>query len=171
VDRLWAPWRMSYILETVKQEQPEGCVFCRMLEDQTDERNLILRRGELCFLVMNLFPYNSGHLMVIPKRHTGDFSSLSAAEHAEMGKMLELARKALSECFTPHGFNIGMNIGRAAGAGIVDHLHHHIVPRWNGDSNFMSAVGETKVLSESLPESYARLRASLDRIEKQPTQN
>ncbi|MBK6910166.1 MAG: HIT domain-containing protein [bacterium] len=164
MERLWAPWRMSYILETVKQEQPDGCVFCRMLAEQDDARNLILHRAELCFVVMNLFPYNSGHLMVIPLRHTGEFSSLTAAEHAEMGRMLDLARVALSECFTPHGYNIGMNIGRAAGAGIVDHLHYHIVPRWNGDSNFMSAVGETKVLSESLPESFARLKTVVNRL-------
>ncbi|MCB1059683.1 MAG: HIT domain-containing protein [Calditrichaeota bacterium] len=164
MDRLWAPWRMSYILETVKQEQPEGCVFCRMLEESEDRKNLILNRADHCFTVMNLFPYNSGHLMIIPLRHTGDFGSLSAVEHAEMGNELEIARKALQECFTPHGFNIGMNIGRAAGAGIVDHLHYHIVPRWNGDSNFMSSVGETKVLSESLPESFARLKKSMERL-------
>ena len=165
MDRLWAPWRMSYILETVKQEQPEGCVFCRMVGDSEDVKNLILIRGKHSFVVMNLFPYNSGHLMVIPKRHTGDFGSLSPDEHVEMGELIEISRKALAECFTPHGYNIGMNIGRAAGAGILDHLHYHVVPRWNGDSNFMSAVGETKVLSESLPESYARLIKAIDRLQ------
>ncbi|MBL0060194.1 MAG: HIT domain-containing protein [bacterium] len=164
MDRLWAPWRMSYILDTVKQEQPEGCVFCRMVEESVDAKNLILIRGKHSFVVMNLFPYNSGHLMVIPKRHTGDFGSLSPAEHVEMAELVEISRKALAECFTPHGYNIGMNIGRAAGAGILDHLHYHVVPRWNGDSNFMSAVGETKVLSESLPESYARLKKAIDRL-------
>lgn len=164
MDRLWAPWRMSYILETVKQEQPEGCVFCRMVEESKDVDNLILIRGKHSFIVMNLFPYNSGHLMVVPKRHTGDFGLLSPDEHVEMGKLIEISRKALAECFTPHGYNIGMNIGRAAGAGILDHLHYHVVPRWNGDSNFMSAVGETKVLSESLPESYARLKKVIDRL-------
>jgi len=156
---------MSYILETVKQEQPEGCVFCRMVGDSEDVKNLILIRGKHSFVVMNLFPYNSGHLMVIPKRHTGDFGSLSPDEHVEMGELIEISRKALAECFTPHGYNIGMNIGRAAGAGILDHLHYHVVPRWNGDSNFMSAVGETKVLSESLPESYARLIKAIDRLQ------
>ncbi len=164
MDRLWAPWRMSYILETVKQEQPEGCVFCQMVGDSEDPKNLILIRRKHTFVVMNLFPYNSGHLMVIPKRHTGDFGSLSPDEHVEIGALIEISRKALAECFTPHGYNIGMNIGRAAGAGILDHLHYHIVPRWNGDSNFMSAVGETKVLSESLPESYARLKKVIDRL-------
>jgi len=155
---------MSYILETVKQEQPEGCVFCHMVEESKDVDNLILIRRKHSFVVMNLFPYNSGHLMVIPKRHTGDFGSLSPDEHVEMGELIEISRKALAECFTPHGYNIGMNIGRAAGAGILDHLHYHVVPRWNGDSNFMSAVGETKVLSESLPESYARLKKTIDRL-------
>ncbi len=164
MDRLWAPWRMSYILETVKQEQPEGCVFCRMFEGSDDAGNLILMRGNHSFVVMNLFPYNSGHLMVIPNRHTGDFGSLAPEEHVELGELIEISRKALAECFTPHGYNIGMNIGRAAGAGILDHLHYHVVPRWNGDSNFMSAVGETKVLSESLPESYARLKKVIDRL-------
>lgn len=164
MDRLWAPWRMSYISETIKQNQTEGCVFCRMIEAEDDERNLILLRGETCFIVMNLYPYNSGHLMVIPLRHVGDFGQLTEKEHLELGRMLDLARRALGECFTPHGFNIGMNIGRAAGAGILDHLHYHIVPRWNGDANFMSAVGETKVLSEALPDSYRRLRASLSRF-------
>ncbi|MCB9357051.1 MAG: HIT domain-containing protein [Calditrichaeota bacterium] len=165
MDRLWAPWRMNYIAETVKQEQPEGCVFCKMLEESQDENNLILRRGKLCFIVMNLFPYNTGHLMVIPQRHTGDFGSLSPDEHQELGRLLDVSRLILNECFTPHGFNIGMNIGRAAGAGILDHLHYHVVPRWNGDSNFMNAVGETKVLSESLPESFRRLRDALKRLD------
>jgi len=155
---------MSYILETVKQEQPEGCVFCRMLAEDDDARNLILVRAAHCFVVMNLFPYNSGHLMVIPVRHTADFGSLTPAEHTELGRLLDVSRLALAECFTPHGFNIGMNIGRAAGAGILDHLHYHIVPRWNGDSNFMSSVGETKVLSESLPESFRRLKQVFDRL-------
>lgn len=164
MDRLWAPWRMSYILETVKQDKAEACVFCSMLVEPEDEKNLILLRAKHAFVVMNLFPYNSGHLMVIPIRHTGDFGSLSAEEHVEMGELLDVSRNALAECFTPHGYNIGMNIGRAAGAGILDHLHYHIVPRWNGDSNFMSAVGETKVLSESLPESYARLKKVVDRL-------
>lgn len=164
MDRLWAPWRMSYILETVKQERPDGCVFCRMIEESDDSKNLILIRGKHSFVVMNLFPYNSGHLMVIPLRHTGDYGSLTADEHVELGKLIEVSRQALAECFTPHGYNIGMNIGRAAGAGILDHLHYHVVPRWNGDSNFMSAVGETKVLSESLPESYARLKIAIDRL-------
>lgn len=164
MERLWAPWRMTYIAETVKQEQPDGCIFCTMLADDDDERNLILCRGELCFAVMNLYPYNTGHLMVIPVRHTADFGLLTAEEHAELGRMLELSRRALEECFIPHGFNIGMNIGRAAGAGILDHLHYHIVPRWNGDSNFMGVVSDTKVLSESLPESYRRLKQSFERM-------
>lgn len=155
---------MSYILETVKQKQPDACVFCRMIGESDDSRNLILRREKHGFVVMNLYPYNSGHLMVIPNRHTGDYGSLTGDEHVELGRLLEICRKALEECFTPHGYNIGMNIGRAAGAGILDHLHYHIVPRWNGDSNFMSAVGETKVLSESLSESYSRLKRSMDRF-------
>lgn len=161
MNRLWAPWRMTYILETVKQDKPDGCIFCDMAAQSDDQRNLILWRGASCFLVMNLYPYNSGHMMAIPLRHTADFASLTPGEHAELGDALNLARQALELCFSPHGFNIGMNLGRAAGAGILDHLHYHIVPRWSGDSNFMSAVGETKVLSESLPESFSRLRKAI----------
>lgn len=165
MDRLWAPWRMSYILETVKQEQVSGCVFCRMLAESDDVSNLILHRSPHSFVVMNLYPYNTGHLMVIPQRHTGDFGSITPEEHTDLGRLIEMSRQSIAECFTPHGYNIGMNIGRAAGAGILDHLHYHIVPRWNGDSNFMSAVGETKVLSESLSESYARLKQAMNRLQ------
>ncbi|MCC6477018.1 HIT domain-containing protein [bacterium] len=164
MERLWAPWRMTYILETVKEDKQDGCVFCKMLEAKDDAKNLILFRGEKVFLVMNLFPYNTGHLMAIPYRHTGDFGSLSTEEHAELGQTVNLAKDALSECLAPHGFNIGMNIGRAAGAGILDHLHYHIVPRWSGDSNFMSAVAETKILSEALPDTYARLRRAIETL-------
>ncbi len=159
MERIWAPWRMPYIISTVKQEV-ESCVFCHMLSEQNDEKNLILRRTSFGFIVMNLFPYNVGHLMVVPNDHGGDFASLSGEAHSEIGKLLHEAKLALDEHFHPHGFNIGMNLGRSAGAGIVDHLHYHIVPRWNGDANFMSTVGETKILSESLPDTYRRLKTS-----------
>jgi ATP adenylyltransferase len=155
VDRLWAPWRMPYIMSTVQQN--DGCVFCKMLGEAEDERNLILHRGHHAFVVMNLFPYNTGHLMVVPTRHTGDYASLSAEEHLELASLIAQSQAALSKTLSPHGFNIGMNLGRASGAGIVDHLHYHIVPRWSGDSNFMSVVADTKVISESLGDTYKRL--------------
>jgi ATP adenylyltransferase len=161
VDRLWAPWRMPYIMSTVKQND-DGCVFCRMVAEREDERNLILWRGSLAFVVMNLFPYNTGHVMVVPLRHTGDFSSLTAPEHVELMKLVGRSRDVLENCMSPQGFNIGMNLGRASGAGIVDHLHYHVVPRWAGDANFMSTISDTKVMSESLPETWRRLKEGFD---------
>ena len=159
MDRLWAPWRMPYIMSTVKQND-EGCVFCRMLSEAEDERNLIIHRGGHAFVLMNLFPYNTGHLMVVPTRHTGDYLSLTAEEHLELTALIGRAQAALGRSLNPHGYNIGMNLGRASGAGIVDHLHYHIVPRWSGDSNFMSVVADTKVISESLIDTWRRLKAA-----------
>ncbi|MBU0507892.1 HIT domain-containing protein [bacterium] len=157
MERLWAPWRMAYIMTTVKQND-DGCVFCQMLAEQDDERNLILRRLPHAFVVMNLFPYNTGHLMVVPTRHTGDFSSLSDDEHQSLVNLLKKSQVTLERCLSPHGFNLGMNLGRASGAGITDHLHYHIVPRWTGDSNFMPVLSDTKVISESLADTYRRLK-------------
>ena len=157
MDRLWAPWRMPYILSTVK-EPDEGCVFCKMLAANDDEKNLIVHRGQLAFAVMNLYPYNSGHLMVVPYRHTGDYSALTGEEHLEMTHLMSRAQLALTKAMQPHGFNIGMNLGRASGAGIADHLHYHVVPRWSGDSNFMFTTADTKVMSENLPDTWKRIR-------------
>ncbi|RQV99991.1 HIT domain-containing protein [bacterium] len=161
MDRLWAPWRMEYIKTTVQDNPDAACVFCEMLAASDDRKNLILHRFERCFLLMNLFPYTSGHLMVVPTRHTADFSSITLEEHADFGRTLALAQCILTECFAPHGFNIGMNLGRPAGAGIQDHLHYHIVPRWSGDANFMTAVGHTRVMSEGLDDSWQRLKEAL----------
>ena len=131
-----------------------------MLDDHNDEQNLILHRGRLAFVVMNKFPYNSGHLMAVTLRHTGDFASLTADEHLELVELIGKSQDALTQAMHPHGFNIGMNLGRASGAGIVDHLHYHIVPRWSGDSNFMSTTADTKVMSESLPDTWKRLKSA-----------
>jgi ATP adenylyltransferase len=157
MDRLWAPWRMPYILSTVK-EPDEGCVFCKMLAANDDEKNLIVHRGSLAFVVMNLYPYNSGHLMVVPYTHTGDYSSLTNEEHLDLTNLMGRAQRALTKAMQPHGFNIGMNLGRASGAGIADHLHYHVVPRWSGDSNFMFTTADTKVMSENLPDTWKRIR-------------
>jgi ATP adenylyltransferase len=162
LDRLWAPWRMEYIKTTVNDKTDGQCIFCKMLEQGADDRNFVLHRFPSCFLVMNLYPYTSGHLMVVPLRHTSDFQSISPEEHREMGRVIALAQEILKECFSPHGYNIGMNLGRSAGAGIIDHLHYHIVPRWSGDANFMSSIGDTRVMSEGLSESWARLKTSLE---------
>lgn len=163
MERLWAPWRMAYIMTMVKQND-DGCVFCRMLAEPDDTRNLILYRDRLAFVVMNLYPYNTGHLMVVPVRHTGDFGSLSSEEHLSLATLLQRAQSALEHTMSPHGFNLGMNLGRASGAGIADHLHYHIVPRWTGDSNFMSVVSDTKIMSEGLPETYRRLKEVFDSL-------
>lgn len=159
MERLWAPWRMAYIEVT----QPEGCVFCRKTEGQERE-HLVLYRGEQCFIIMNLFPYNNGHLMVAPYRHTADLVGLTEAEQAEMMRLTRYCVKLLGEAFRPDAYNIGMNLGRTAGAGIADHLHMHIVPRWNGDTNFMPVLGETKVLPDALHATYDKLMAALQRL-------
>lgn len=151
---LWAPWRMEYI----RGEKEEGCIFCNRIHQQNDRENLIVARGELCFVIMNRYPYINGHLMIVPYRHEGVLENLTAAENAEMMQLLQRSARALQEAMQPHGFNIGMNIGKVAGAGIDDHLHFHLVPRWTADTNFMPILGHTKVVSEGLQETWARLQ-------------
>jgi ATP adenylyltransferase len=154
MDKLWAPWRMEYIL----QEKPSGCIFCDKPGQDQDRENLILYRGTCSFIIMNYYPYNNGHLLVTPYRHVADLSALTAAEQTEMMTLLGRCTQVLQDRVKPHGFNIGMNLGRVAGAGIDDHLHFHIVPRWNGDTNFMPVTGHTKVLSQGLYESWDLLK-------------
>ncbi len=156
MERLWTPWRMEYIRAATKEEHV-GCIFCDLPREGDDQRARILRRGRLGFVILNAFPYNPGHLMVAPYRHVGDPEDLADAELLELGHLLKEATRALREEMEPHGFNIGMNLGRAAGAGIPDHLHWHVVPRWSGDANFMPVIGQTKVLPELLEETYRRL--------------
>lgn len=153
MEKLWAPWRMEYIL----QEKPVGCIFCDKPREARDCENLILHRGAACFVIMNFYPYNNGHLMVVPYRHTADLAGLSADEQREMMHLLGRCTEVLGAQMHPQGFNIGMNLGRVAGAGIDEHLHFHIVPRWNGDTNFMPVTGHTKVLSQGLQESWEAL--------------
>lgn len=153
MDKLWAPWRMEYI----QQEKPAGCIFCDKPRETRDRDNLILHRGRLAFVIMNFYPYNNGHLMVVPYRHIADLALLTRDEQQEMMALLGRCTTILNTEMHPHGFNIGMNLGRVAGAGIDDHLHFHIVPRWNGDTNFMPVTGHTKVLSQGLFESWESL--------------
>ncbi len=163
---LWAPWRMEYIQTT---DNPSGCIFCDKPKESNDKINLIVYRGKWAFVMMNRYPYNNGHLMAIPFRHTNELISLSNDEKLELFDLLILSKKALHEVMQPHGFNIGMNLERVAGAGIADHLHFHIVPRWDGDTNFMPVVGHTKVLSEGLEETWKKLNCTflnLSRKEK-----
>jgi len=153
-DILWAPWRMEYILG----EKEEGCIFCTKPKENDDRKNLILYRGDHNFVIMNKYPYNNGHLMVVPYRHTSDLESLTDQESLEMMNVISKAVQVLREAIRPEGFNIGINLGKIAGAGIDDHLHFHIVPRWAADTNFMPVVGQTKVISEALSETRDRLK-------------
>ncbi len=150
---LWAPWRMEYILSGNR----EGCVFCECAKAKDQKAHLVLYRSEHTFVVMNRFPYNSGHLMVVPYRHVGDLEDLTEGETADLMLTLKFCVSVLRRVLSPHGFNIGANLGKVAGAGIADHLHFHVVPRWEGDTNYMAVIGNTKVMPESLERTYDRL--------------
>lgn len=152
---LWAPWRMDYILK----EKEEGCFFCLHLKRHQDRETLILHRGQKAFVMMNKYPYNNGHLMIVPYRHCKDLESLRPSELMELFKLVQLSLQILKTALSPQGFNIGINIGKAGGAG-EDHLHVHIVPRWAGDTNFMPILGETKVVPEYLANTYQKLRSA-----------
>jgi ATP adenylyltransferase len=153
---------MSYIQEA-KEAPGGGCVFCEVRDRPGDDPGaLILTRGELGFVTLAKYPYNPGHLLVLPLRHTGELEDLSAEENGEIQSLLQSCVRALREESQPHGFNIGLNLGRPAGAGIPDHLHWHVVPRWGGDTNFMPVVAETRVLPELLEETYRRLKGRFE---------
>ena len=162
MDHLWSPWRLEYV---TGKRTTAGCVFCAALAGD-EQADLIVFRGRTCFVILNLYPYNNGHLMVVPNRH---IAKLAEATTPELNELIELTRRAeisLMQAYSPHGLNVGINLGKPAGAGVLDHVHLHVVPRWNGDTNFMTVVGTTRVLPEELPESAARLRpifAELDR--------
>src|SRR3954447_4271555 len=181
---LWTPWRMQYITGAqaanegsakehspdAEEQEPElpqvqstGCVFCDRVRMSTehDRANLLLLRGERNFVILNLYPYNSAHLMVVPYLHTADFASLDAQTMSEMMALLQKMVGIISEEYKPEGFNMGMNLGRVAGAGVADHIHMHLVPRWGGDTNFMSTVGETRVLPEDLTTTYRKLKGKI----------
>jgi len=160
-DRIWAPWRIVYFTEP----RPDACVFCTLPaeEELTEEDTLILARFEHTYVVMNKYPYNAGHLMVVPFQHTDDLDQLSADVHCEMFRAAAVCQAVIREALNAQGFNIGLNLGKAAGAGILEHLHLHVVPRWMGDTNFMPVIMDTKVLSEDLVGTYRRLRPGFDR--------
>jgi ATP adenylyltransferase len=148
---------MQYIRSAAASEEPDGCIFCEKPRAGDDEGTYILARSERAFVILNAFPYNPGHLMVAPFRHVGDFVDLDARDLADCDGLLQGSIAALREASAPDGFNVGMNLGRVAGAGIPGHIHWHVVPRWNGDTNFMTVMGETRVLPELLAETYAKL--------------
>ncbi len=160
MDRLWAPWRLSYV--TAASVPPTECVFCNAQSGQ--QADLVLFRGQHCYVILNLYPYNNGHLMVVPNRHLSTLEALRPDEQAEMMRLVRLSEMALNEAYHPHGINVGINLGKAAGAGIENHLHVHFVPRWSGDTNFMTAVAETRVLPEDLAATVSRLRPIFDRL-------
>ena len=154
--QLWAPWRLEYIQQADEQE---GCFFCRALEAD-DETGLVVRRGERAFVLLNKYPYSSGHLMVAPNRHEGDFGGLDCDEALEVHQLASAALGALAEAMSPQGFNLGWNLGRIAGAGVLDHVHMHLVPRWAGDTNFMPVLADVKVLPEALEDTRRKIAAA-----------
>jgi len=153
---LWAPWRMTYIAS----EKEAGCVFCGHLESgpEEDRKNLILLRESLGFVMMNKYPYNSGHLLIIPNRHVANLAELADDELLALQKLLTRSLQVLERLYSPDGFNVGMNLGKSAGAGIEDHLHYHIVPRWNGDTNFISVLSDIRVVPQHLETTYDQLK-------------
>ncbi|HKY23042.1 MAG TPA: HIT domain-containing protein [Vicinamibacterales bacterium] len=160
MDRLWAPWRLSYV--TATPLPPTDCIFCDACGASDVE--LVLLRAQHSFVILNLYPYNNGHLMVVPNRHLSALEALTMDEQAELMRLTRWSEMALTEAYQPHGINVGINLGKAAGAGIENHLHIHLVPRWSGDTNFMTAVGETRVLPEQLGATATRLRPIFDRL-------
>ncbi|MCM3901092.1 MAG: HIT domain-containing protein [Pyrinomonadaceae bacterium] len=160
MDRLWSPWRSEYIAAgSSADSKPGGCVFCEIQRDPSkDEKNFVLHRAKHNFVVLNIHPYIPGHLLIVPYQHVSDLDSTSSDTTNEMMDLTKRSQTLLREAYKPSGYNIGMNLGAAAGAGIVDHIHLHILPRWIGDSNFMSTVGGTRVLPEDLVTTYHKLR-------------
>lgn len=157
MEHIWAPWRMEFILT----EKPADCILCKKPAERDDECNLILFRGERNFVILNKFPYNPGHLMVAPYRHVASLEDMDDDELRDHFELVRRGTRALRGVFDPSGFNIGINIGRSAGAGIADHTHTHIVPRWQGDTNFMPVVADARVLPEGLASTYTKLKGLL----------
>jgi ATP adenylyltransferase len=161
MDRLWSPWRLAYVTGT---SSSSGCIFCDAAAAGSEPESLVLVRGRLAYVILNLYPYNNGHLMVVPNRHLGSLAAATADELNELMRMTRDAEIALTEAYQPQGINVGINIGRPAGAGVLDHVHIHLVPRWNGDTNFMSVIGHTRVLPEELAETKKRLQPIFARL-------
>ena len=159
---LWAPWRMEYILNEL--DKKNGCIFCLFPKENDDEKYLIVYRSPLSFVILNKFPYNNGHLMVVPYQHTGDVLELSEEVMIDLQRTIRKSVQVLRNVMQPHAMNIGMNLGRSAGAGIDAHLHYHIVPRWDGDTNFMPVLAGTKVVSESLKATWKKLSNEFQKL-------
>ncbi len=151
---IWAPWRKEFILS----KKEENCFFCEAIKDNQDRKNLVLYRGKECFCILNKYPYNNGHLMIAPKMHKDDLSKLNDSEMLELLTLSRDVKNILAKKLKPEGFNLGINFGKVAGAGVEDHIHLHIVPRWTGDTNFMPVIAETKVIPQSLDDLYLELK-------------
>jgi ATP adenylyltransferase len=160
MERLWSPWRLAYVTGTAN---PAGCIFCEAI-GSAEQSALLVHRGPTCYVILNLYPYNNGHLMVVPNRHVATLAAATGEELTELMALTRFAEIALTEAYQPHGLNVGINLGKAAGAGIIDHLHVHLVPRWNGDTNFMTVVGDVRVLPEDLGQTADRLRPIFARL-------
>lgn len=156
MDNLWAPWREQYITR-IKEPSKKSCIFCKIIAEKKDKKNFVLVRSQFSYSVLNIYPYNNGHLLIVPYRHVDDLSKLERAERDDLLDLLEHSKKCLEKILKPEGYNIGINLGRIAGAGFPGHLHVHLVPRWKGDVNFMPITGKTKVMSLSLKTLYDRL--------------
>jgi ATP adenylyltransferase len=157
VKQLWAPWRLEYVEQA---DEAKECLFCAAWAAPDDEESLVVHRGAEAFVLLNKFPYASGHVMVAPRRHESDFSALTDEEVVEVHRLAGQATDALADTYSPHGYNLGWNLGRVAGAGVIDHVHLHLVPRWEGDTNFMPVLGDVKVMPEHLRETRRKLAAS-----------
>ncbi len=153
---IWAPWRMEYI---TNPDKDKDCIFCKKAKSSDDEANYVLSRGKHFFVLLNIYPYNNGHLMIAPYRHLSDITDLDDSELSEVFKLIKDFKRRLRNKLNPEGFNVGLNIGAAAGAGIKDHIHFHLVPRWIGDTSFMSILSDTKILSQSLKDLYQLLKS------------
>ena len=155
-DRIWAPWRLAYVKDASKDDE-QGCIFCTKPAEEDDRENLIVHRGERCFVLLNLYPYTNGHLMIAPFEHVAGLEGLPAETTAEMMALARRAIEVLNAKYEPHGFNVGFNQGRVAGAGVEHHIHMHVVPRWGGDTNFMPVLADTRVMPQTLEQSYEAL--------------
>jgi ATP adenylyltransferase len=157
--RIWAPWRLAYVKDSSKDIEEE-CIFCAKPAEDDDEANLIVHRGERCFVILNLFPYTNGHLMVAPYEHTSRLQDLDTEVVTEMMSLAQRAMVRLESVYDPHGYNVGVNQGRVAGAGVEHHIHLHVVPRWGGDTNFMPVIADTRVMPQTLEQSYEALKGA-----------
>lgn len=163
MEQLWAPWRIEYV---AGDNEEKGCIFCLSETSDEDDERLVVHRGRKAFVILNRYPYTNGHLMVTPFRHCSSIDDFSEDEALEIHRLLVLSRRALEAAFRPDGFNIGLNLGRSAGAGVPGHVHYHVVPRWTGDTNFMTLFGEVRVIPEHIEATFRRLKSEFERLLK-----